>query len=469
MFDLVISNATIIDGTGTDRYLGTVCVLDDKIAAIMTKTDVVPDARQHIDGQGLILSPGFIDVHTHDDIALIVTPDMQTKVSQGVTSVIVGLCGYSPAPFLPNAQIPEEYSILIQNDGQRFERFSAFLKAVEEARPAVNYLALVGHSTLRLSVMERLDRAATKAEIAQMAVLLEESMEAGAIGLSSGLAYSMALQSDTRELIELCRAMSARGGFYVTHIRNEADGMIDGVKEALTIGREAEVPVVLSHHKALCAHNHGATKMSLSLIDKARKQQKLALDVYPYCFSSTSLTRERAARGGHIVIARSETLPQMVGKSLMDVAAILKCSIEEAVDRLQPAGALFYLMSEEDVQRVMHYDLTMIGSDGLPFDERPHPRLWGTFARVLSRYVRDIPIYSLEQAIHRMTGLPAQVFGLQERGVIRQGAFADLVLFCEDDIADLATAEHPAQPSAGIRAVFVNGKSAEARCGRLIR
>ncbi|MCV6600668.1 MAG: amidohydrolase family protein, partial [Cohaesibacter sp.] len=169
MFDLVISNATIIDGTGADRYLGNVCILDDKIAAIMTKTDVVPDARQHIDGQGLILSPGFIDVHTHDDIALIVTPDMQTKVSQGVTSVIVGLCGYSPAPFLPKAQIPEEYSILIQNDGQRFERFSAFLKAVEEARPAVNYLALVGHSTLRLSVMERLDRAANKTEIAQMA------------------------------------------------------------------------------------------------------------------------------------------------------------------------------------------------------------------------------------------------------------------------------------------------------------
>jgi N-acyl-D-amino-acid deacylase len=329
---------------------------------------------------------------------------------------------------------------------------------VKQAKPSVNYLGLVGHSTLRLSVMDDVNRPATDREIAKMADLLVDSMNAGAIGLSSGLAYSMAQKSDTRELIELCKAMSDRNGFYVTHIRNEADGMIDGVKEALKIGRDADVPVIFSHHKAMCDHNHGTTKHSLKLIDAAAAEQTLALDVYPYCYSSTSLTRERALRGGHIVIARSDPMPHMVGKSLCEVAELLNCSEADAVDQLAPAGALYYLMSEDDVQRVMKYPMTMIGSDGLPFDEKPHPRLWGTFPRVLSRYVRDIPVYSLEEAVHRMTGLPSKVFGLKNRGVIAEGNFADMVLFSETEVADQATADQPKKTSKGIAAVFVAGK-----------
>ncbi|MCG7492753.1 amidohydrolase family protein [Thalassobius sp. Cn5-15] len=457
MYDLTISNATVVDGTGGERYLATVCIKDEKIVRIERGGGAFP-SQSDVDAQGLILAPGFIDVHTHDDIALIANPDMVCKTSQGITTVIVGLCGYSPAPFSPNADIPAEYDILLQSHSQRFERFADYLEAVKQAKPSVNYLGLVGHSTLRLSVMDDVNRPATDREIAKMADLLVDSMNAGAIGLSSGLAYSMAQKSDTRELIELCKAMSDRNGFYVTHIRNEADGMIDGVKEALKIGRDADVPVIFSHHKAMCDHNHGTTKHSLKLIDAAAAEQTLALDVYPYCYSSTSLTRERALRGGHIVIARSDPMPQMVGKSLCEVAELLNCSEADAVDQLAPAGALYYLMSEDDVQRVMKYPMTMIGSDGLPFDEKPHPRLWGTFPRVLSRYVRDIPVYSLEEAVHRMTGLPSKVFGLKNRGVIAEGNFADMVLFSETEVADQATADQPKKTSKGIAAVFVAGK-----------
>jgi N-acyl-D-amino-acid deacylase len=466
-FDFAIRRATIVDGTGGPSSRATVYVSGDRIARIEETQHDLP-ASQSLEAEGLVLAPGFIDVHTHDDIVMITDPYLPCKVSQGVTTVITGLCGYSPAPLHQAVNLPEEYGILVQDSSHRFPTFAGYLDAVAEAGPAVNRLALVGHSTLRLAVMDRVDRPATSGEINAMGELLDEGLQAGAIGLSSGLAYAMAKSASTEEVIALCQRMSDRGGFYVTHIRDEGDHLIEAVDEALLIGREAGVPVIFSHHKALGCANHGLTAQSLARIDAARATQAVGLDAYPYAFSSTSLTRERAARGGVVVVSRSETMPEMAGKTLSEIATVLGCSEMEAVDRLQPAGALFYLMDEEDVRRVLSHELTMIGSDGLPFDSAPHPRLWGTFPRVLSNYVRNTGLLSLEQAVRQMTGLSADTFRIPERGYVREGYFADLVLFDPATIEDHACATTPKARATGIEAVFVNGRPPSVGTGRLL-
>lgn len=466
-FDFAFRRATVVDGSGGPSMRATVYVSGDRIARIEeTQHDLT--ASQSVEGEGLVLAPGFIDVHTHDDIAMITDPRLPCKVSQGVTTVITGLCGYSPAPLHQAVELPEEYKILLQDRNHRFATFADYLNAVETARPAVNRLALVGHSTLRLAVMDRVDRPATSGEIDAMGKLLDESLQAGAIGLSSGLAYAMAKSASTEEVVALCQRMSHCGGFYVTHIRDEGDHLIEAVDETLLIGREAGVPVIFSHHKALGCANHGLTAHSLARIDAARATQDVGLDAYPYAFSSTSLTRERAARGGVVVVSRSEPMPEMAGKTLSEIATILACSELEAVDRLQPAGALFYLMDEEDVRRVLSHELTMIGSDGLPFDPAPHPRLWGTFPRVLSNYVRETGLLTLEQAVRRMTGLSADTFRIPERGYVREGYFADLVLFDPATITDHACAATPKAAATGIDTVLVNGRLPTLGTGRLL-
>ncbi|MEM7566719.1 MAG: D-aminoacylase [Pseudomonadota bacterium] len=463
-YDLALIGGTVIDGTGLPAYRADVYVADGRVARIDHNAPPRPARETHrVDGH--VVAPGFIDVHTHDDIALIADPAMRAKVSQGVTTVITGLCGYSAAPFAPGVEPPEEYGILLRGAQDRFESFASYLDAVAEARPAVNWLPLVGHSTLRLSAMDRLDRPASPPELDAMLADLERALDAGAAGISSGLAYAMARHASTEELIALCRAMSGRGGLYVTHLRDEADGLLDSVEEALRIGREAGVGVVFSHHKAIGAVNHGRTKDSLALIDRARQSQEVALDVYPYTYSSTSLTREKAARGGRVVVTRSGTHPEFAGVDLDVVAEHLGCSRDEAIARLQPAGALYHMMDEADVARVLAHDLTMIGSDGLPFDACPHPRLWGTFPRVLQRYVRQTGLLSLETAIHRMTGLPAQVFGLSDRGTLRPGHIADIVVFDPDSIADNADAQDPTKPATGIQNVLVRGQQASLGTG----
>lgn len=466
-FDLAIRRSTVVDGSGGPSMLASVYVSGDRIVQIAETQHDLPASRV-IDAEGLVLAPGFIDVHTHDDIALITDPLLPCKVSQGVTTVITGLCGYSPAPLPEAVSLPEEYGILLNDRSHRFTTFAGYLDAVAKAHPYVNRLALVGHSTLRMAVMDRVDRPATEDEIEAMATLFDESLRAGAIGLSSGLAYAMAKSAATEEVIALCRRMSDRRGFYVTHIRDEGDGLIEAVEEALLIGREARVPVIFSHHKALGCANHGLTAHSLARIDAARAKQPVGLDAYPYAFSSTSLTRERAARGGMIVVTRSETMPEMAGKTLAEIANALSCSELEAVDRIQPAGALFYLMDEGDVRRVLSHELTMIGSDGLPFDPAPHPRLWGTFPRVLSNYVRKTGLLTLEEAIRRMTGLSADTFRIPERGYVREGYFADLVLFDPATITDHASAKSPTAPATGIEAIFVNGMSPTSGAGRYL-
>jgi N-acyl-D-amino-acid deacylase len=462
---MLIKGARVIDGTGATGFLADVAIEDGRIASVAAP-GVAVSAREVIDATGLVLAPGFIDVHTHDDLALIQTPAMLSKVSQGVTSVVTGLCGYSPAPLAPEITLPAEYDILLPRGARTYARFATFLERVRDARPAVNWLPLVGHSTLRLASMDRLDRPADARELEAMAEALDQALDDGAAGLSSGLAYAMAREAMTDELIHLCGRLATRGAPYVTHVRDEGDGLIAGVAEALEIGRAAGVPVILSHHKAIGARNHGRTMETLTMIDAANRNQPVALDVYPYAYSSTALTPERAARDGEIIITRSDTMPEAVGLSLDRVAERLGCDRVEAARRIHPAGALFHSMAEADVRRVLAHPLTMIGSDGLPFDPRPHPRLWGTFPRVLGHYARDEGVLSLELAVHKMTGLPAHIFGLQDRGVIAPGYHADLVLFDPAAIADIATPDDPTALAIGIVQVWVNGASAGTGAGR---
>lgn len=467
-FDVAIRRVRLIDGSGTPSRLASVYLRDGLIAAIEERDHDFSAEVSH-EADGLALAPGFIDVHTHDDVALVADPQMRAKATQGVTSVVTGLCGYSPAPLPAGRAVPDEYAILLDGPHRRWARFADYLQAVEAARPAVNWLPLVGHSSLRIAAVDDLARPATDGEIAAMRALLEEALDAGAAGLSSGLAYAMARAASTEELVRLCEPLTRVRGAYVTHLRDEGDGLLASVAEALEIGRRSGAPVIFSHHKALGCRNHGLTRESLALIDSARPRQRVALDAYPYTFSSTSLTRERAARGGEVVVTRSETMPEAAGRSLDVVAAELGCDRLEAVDRLAPAGALYHLMSEADVRRVLGHELTMIGSDGLPFDPIPHPRLWGTFPRVLSRYVCEDPLFSLEEAVRRMTSLPAAIYRLERRGLVRPGHHADLVLFDPEIVRDRADCTNPTAPADGIALVLVGGVPATRGTGRRLR
>jgi N-acyl-D-amino-acid deacylase len=275
----------------------------------------------------------------------------------------------------------------------------------------------------------------------------------------------MASEATEEEVVALCRRLVPTRGLHVTHLRNEGAGLLASVAEALRIGRVAGVGTVFSHHKVIGAAMHGATAESLVLIDEAAVAQEVALDVYPYAYSSTSLTLERAMRGGRVTITRSGQMPEMVGRELADIAVELGCDLSEAVTRLVPAGALYHVMHEDDVVRVLRHPRCMIGSDGLPFDPHPHPRLTGSFPRVLGHYVRDRAVLALPEAIRRMTSLPAEVFGLHGRGRIAKGYIADLVLFDPCAVADHATPANPWAEPTGIRRVLVGGRDATTGAG----
>ena len=292
-----------------------------------------------------------------------------------------------------------------------------------------------------------------------MRTALEQSLEAGAIGLSTGLWYAPAISAPTEEVIEIARPLKAFGAIHTTHMRDEADHVLESLEETFAIGQKAEVPVVISHHKVIGRRNHGRTRETLALIEKARAGQSIVLDVYPYLASSTSLEVNRKVGASKVLVTWSRAHPEFGGWDLAEAAAKMGCGVEEAAARLQPAGAIYFTMNEEDVQRVLSYPHAMIGSDGLPHDEHPHPRLWGTFPRVLGHYSRDVGLFPIEEGVRRMTGLPAAKFGLRDRGILRPGAFADLVLFDQDAIIDRASFERPKTPAAGIDLVMVNGRA----------
>ncbi len=471
--DMILRQISVIDGSGNAAFTADIAITGDRISRIAPQID--QHAKTEIDGTALAAAPGFIDVHTHDDRVVLAT-DMAAKISQGVTTVVTGNCGISLAPLPNRAGVIPPLDLIAEGPQDLYRRFADYLAAVEDAGPAVNTVALVGHTTLRVAVMDRLDRAATPAECKAMRDLLDQALSDGAIGLSTGLYYQPASAASTAEIVAIAEPLARHSGIYTTHLRDESDAVIDAMEEAFVIGRDADVPVVLSHHKVTDARNHGRTAETLPIIAARAKEQPVTLDVYPYIASSTVLEAKRATEVDRILITWSKARPDLAGRTLADIAAEMGCSRTEAVARLQPAGAVYFTMSEEDVRRVLQFPLTMVGSDGLPHDIRPHPRLWGTFPRVLGHYARDVGLFGLEQAVHRMTGLPAARFGLAGRGILREGTFADLVVFDPATIHDSADFDHPTRSAAGIRLVLVNGQMAYedgattgTRAGRVLR
>ena len=454
-FDFAISRATVIDGSGSKGTVMDVAMSGDRIAFMGTLAEGA--AESVIDGRGCVLAPGFIDAHTHDDRAVLSNPEMLMKVSQGVTSVVAGNCGVSLAPLTDRDPVPP-LTLLGDRDWYRFESVREYFDAVRNARPAVNIALLCGHQTLRLQTMDRLDRAATTDEIDAMGRMIDRAMVDGCIGLSTGLAYPPAMHAPTEEVVSLAKHAARHGGIYATHMRNERDGVVDSVRETLHIGQAAKLPVVISHHKCTGRDNWGLTRETLALIAEARASQRVDLDVYPYTASSTVLIADWVPSAEKVLITWSRTHPECAGRELAAICEDWQMSTEQACARLHPAGAIYFQMHEDDLRRVLAFDDAMVGSDGLPHDEFPHPRLWGTFPRVLGHYARDEGLFPLEEAVRRMTSVPARTFGFRDRGLLREGAFADLVLFDAERVLDAATFSNPSARSHGISQVWVNGQ-----------
>ena len=454
---ILLRGGTVVDGTGGARFVADVLVEGDRVAAVGAGLD--GRGAEVIDVTGRIVAPGFIDVHTHDDQVVLSAPDMLPKISQGVTTVVVGNCGISLAP-LVHRDAPPPLNLLGGPDKYVHPTMAAYASAVDRVRPAVNVAALVGHSTLRVATMADPYRPATPVERARMVELLREGLDAGAAGLSSGVFYATGAAADVDELALLARVAGDAGGVYTTHIRDESDKVLDSLDEAFATGRRGGIPVVISHHKCAGPRNWGRSVETLAHIDAARARQPIGLDMYPYIAGSTVLRKEMVDGVIDILLTWSTPHPEMAARTLADIAREWNCTQQEACDRLQPGGACYFQMREDDVQRVLAYPATMIGSDGLPHDQHPHPRLWGTFPRVLGHYSRELGLFSLETAVHKMTGLSAQRFRLADRGEIRIGAYADIVVFDAATVKDVATFAQPKAVSQGIERVFVGGAPA---------
>jgi N-acyl-D-amino-acid deacylase len=474
--DLIIRDATVFDGTGAPRFNADVGVTGDRIVAVGGLGATA--AGREVIATGKAVAPGFIDAHTHDDRAVLCGPEcMLCKMSQGVTTVVVGNCGISLSPVRMKARPVPPLDLLGDETWWTFDSFGEYADRLARHRSPVNTVALIGHMSLRVEAMSGdTQRAATDREAAHMQRRLAEALAQGASGFSTGLYYPPNMQAPTDEVIAVAEALRDAGGLYVTHMRDEANDVLASIEETLRIGRAVNAPVVISHHKCSMPENYGRSVETLSQIDAAAAVQRVDFDVYPYAAGSTVLMPERLRPDVPVQITWSVPHPGLAGRMLDDIARDWGATPREAAERLLPAGAIFFQMDEQDVQRILAHRLAMIGSDGLPHDTFPHPRLWGTFPRVLGHYARDLGLFSMEAAVHKMTGHTADVFGLVDCGVIRAGARADLVLFDPATVRDAATFAEPTRPAHGILETWINGQSAyvagtgatAARAGRLL-
>lgn len=491
-YDVVIRGGVVHDGTGAPGVPGDVAVRGDRIAAVGAVTE---RGATEIDARGQAVAPGFIDVHSHDDLAVLLSPAMPFKVMQGVTTTVVGNCGSGVVPYAaglarfrrlhPGATPPE------------WDGYPGYMRRVEEAGPALNVAVLVGHGTLRAGAMGTAQRPPASGERAAMLRWLDEGIAGGAVGFSTGLIYEPGRWARTEEIVDLARQVGLAGGLYATHMRNEAGGLLDAVREAIRVGEEGGLPVQISHHKASGRENWGRVRDSLALIEAARgRGLDVLADQYPYTAGSTSLAAvvqngafRRDSPGGlgelpgeAVLIASAPRHTAWEGRRLSELAGDWGVGTEDAAARVvgEEGDACFvvlFTMDEADVRTVLAHPTTMIGSDGVPAaGSKPHPRLYGCFPRVLGHYARDERVLDLPTAVHKMTGMPAARFGLADRGVIRPGAFADLVVFDPARIRDTATYDDPCRFPEGIAAVYVNGTAVardgaqtDARPGRVLR
>ena len=480
-YDLLIVDGTIIDGTGAPGYTGDIAITGDRIAEIGDLDGV--KATRVIDASGLTVSPGFIDLHSHADRNIRDNPGAENYLHQGVTTLLAGNCGNSPV------------------------HLDEYFQSVDETGIALNLGLLIGHNDVREEVMENANRAPTAEEQIQMEGLVKTAMDDGAFGLSTGLIYIPGAYSETGEVIALARVAAKEGGIYATHIRNEFDLIIEAVEEAITIGREADIPVQISHYKVADNTMWGDSTITLGLVESARAEGlDVAIDQYPYTAGSTGLanvfpawaragsredfrarlddpeTRARikaetigklyGARAAgdlsRITVAAFADHPEYVGKTMAEVTIMkgLEPSIENgaevAMDILyeSSASAIYFMMVEEDVVRIMQAPFTSIASDGSAVTygkDVPHLRNYGTFPRVLGRYVREEGVLSLEQAIHKMTALPASRIDLETRGILAEGMIADISIFDQATVSDRDNWANPHQYATGFYYVIVNG------------
>jgi N-acyl-D-amino-acid deacylase len=501
LYDLVIAGGTIVDGTGTRGFRGDVAIRGDRIAVVSRTPIPRANARRVIDATNRVVAPGFIDLHAHLD-PLPQMPEAESAVRQGVTTAVGGPDGGSPWPL------------------------GEYLAARERQRIGVNVAFLVGHNTIRRAVIGMAKRAPTAAELERMRGMVARGMGEGAWGLSTGLKYLPGAWSKTDEVVTLSRVAADSGGIYTSHLREEGLGLIESVAEAIEIGRRARIPVVLTHHKAVGTPMWGKSTVTLGMVDSARRSGvDVMIDQYPYTATHTGISvliPEWAFDGGDTAFARRTRDPvlrdsirkgivfnilndrgggdlrrvqfsrvswnrELEGKTLHDwaVSRGLAPTPETGADLVIQAeldggaNAIYHVLDEGDVRRIMRHPQTMIASDGRlsrPGDGHPHPRAYGTFPRVLGHYVRDERVLTLEQAVHKMTGMPAARLGLRDRGLLRAGAYADLVVFDPARVADRATFQAPHQYPIGIEFVLVNGvvevddeRFIDARAGRVLR
>ncbi|MEZ7213241.1 amidohydrolase family protein [Klebsiella spallanzanii] len=455
---LVIRNVLLFDGGGEPPIPADVAITGEFITTIGAPGSL---AGGHIvEAHGLALAPGFIDVHTHDDRALLMPGMMTVKLSQGVTTVMTGNCGLSLAP-ARMVNVPAPLDLIATPEWLRFPHFADYLAELVSSGIAVNAACMVGHTTLRASVMgDSLDRRASEEECCRMRELLEASLAAGAFGFSTGTFYPPARAATIDEIVAVAEPLARYGAFYATHMRNEAEAVLDSLDETYEIGRRLGVRVLISHHKLAGVKNHGRSRETLASIQAARARQPVSLDCYPYNASSTTLNPDFIARAARVLVSWSTPYPQHAGRLLAEIAVEWGISDEAAAQRLMPAGAIYFMMDEDDVQRILAFPPTMIGSDGMPHDEHPHPRLWSTFPRVLGHYSRELGLFPLHTAINKMSGLPAAELGIDRRGRIAAGYYADMVLFNPQTVQDSATFAQPRTRAEGIEKVWVNGQLA---------
>ena len=378
VYDLLFLKALVIDGTGAVARIQDVALLGDRIAALGDLSHA--QAKQHIQAAGLVLAPGFIDVHTHDDLELLRDPQMLAKLSQGVTTVITGNCGISAAPATLSAPPPDPMNLLGQQQEFCYPSFADYAVAINQVQPGVNVAALVGHTTLRNAVMTDLSKAANAAEITQMQQLLRQSLAQGALGLSSGLAYHNAYAAPAAELAAVGEALAEFGGIYTSHLRSEFNDIIPALAEAADLGLTLKVPVVISHLKCAGVANWGRAAEVIDFIGERARQQPLSCDCYPYSASSSTLDLKQVTSDFDIFITWSEPYPTMAGKTLVQIAELWQLPLLAAAEKLLPAGAVYHGMSENDVQHILQYPPTMIGSDGFALRSTSTPKTLGRFS-----------------------------------------------------------------------------------------
>jgi N-acyl-D-amino-acid deacylase len=502
MFDLIIKNGRIVDGSGNPWYNADLGVSNGRIESV---SKIGAKGEMTIDAEGLVVAPGFIDAHSHSDLMLLAEPDAKPKVTQGITTEIIGQDGLGEAPIRDDVlEDWRRYLSGLNGDPDiewSWRSFGEYLDVIESARPATNVVALVGHGNLRLLAMGMENRAPIPSELDEMRRLLSDSMKEGAFGMSTGLIYPPCTYADAVELAELCKVASEYSGVFVVHIRNEGDRLLESIEEVVAIGREADIPVHISHLKASGEQNWGKVEEALGRLGVARSEGvEVTVDQYPYVAGSTFLSSllpvwvyeggtgrmlerlideatrvkisaemTRRGRGQDwgwsnvlVTSVKTERNRPFEGENLEEIAknrgqSTLETLFDIILEEENAATMVSFSMSENDVRTVMRSPLQMVCTDGIILRGKPHPRAYGSFPRVIGKYVREGTI-SLEEAIRKMTSLPAQTFGIRDRGLLKPGMQADITIFDPDTVIDTATYEDPIQFPKGIEYVIVNGE-----------